>query len=67
MSLEELLKKIADPKTSADDREQMKAEAAERYGVYVIAENLGICECCGKVKDLRSGLCYECAKEKGFL
>ena len=31
--------------------------------VYVVKENIGVCRCCGKEKDLRLDVCFDCADE----
>jgi hypothetical protein len=31
--------------------------------VYVVKENIGVCRCCGKEKDLRFGVCFECSDD----
>jgi hypothetical protein len=60
MSADELIKKIASSK-NADEIEALKEEMAERFGIHVIADNMGVCAKCGKVEDLRGGICFKCA------
>jgi hypothetical protein len=64
MSCEELLKKIAASK-NVEEIDALKEEIAQRYGIYVVMQNIGICENCGKTEDLRLGLCFTCAKKLG--
>lgn len=39
----------------------------ETNDIYVVKENINICEMCGKSEDLRMGFCFDCAEAQSIL